>query len=56
MAQVIDVRTRKLADGRVEAMAMTDKSDEDDAPVVARGYGATPEEAIEDARRKAAAL
>jgi hypothetical protein len=48
----IDVRTRKLADERVEALAMTDTEDEDGVPVVVRGYGATPEEAIADARAR----
>lgn len=52
---IIDVRTRKLVDDRVEAVAMTDAENEDGSPVVIRGYGATPDEAIADARAKVAA-
>ena len=56
MAQILDVRTHKLEAGRVEAVAITDREEKDGAPVVVRGYGATPEEAIADAREQAAAL
>jgi hypothetical protein len=52
---IIDVRTRKLSDGRVEAVAITDAEEADGSPVVVRGYGATPEEAIADAKAKASA-
>ncbi len=55
MANILDVRTRKLADDRVEAIAITDKEDGEGAPVVVRGYGPTPEDAIADARRRAEA-
>ncbi len=51
--KLIDVRTRKLDEGKVEAVGITDQEDEDGSPVVVRGYGATPEEAIDDARKKA---
>jgi hypothetical protein len=50
--KIVDVRTRKLADDRVEAVAITDAEDQDGAPVVVRGHGATPEEAIADARAR----
>jgi F420-0:gamma-glutamyl ligase len=55
MAQILDVRTRKLSDELVEAIAITDGEDAEGAPVVIRGYGATPDEAIADARAKAEA-
>ncbi len=51
--KLIDVRTRKLDEGRVEAVGITDQEDEDGSPVVVRGYGATPDEAIADARKRA---
>jgi len=53
MANILDVRTRKLADDRVEAIAITDKEDAEGAPIVVRGYGATPDDAVADARAKA---
>jgi len=53
MAQVVDVRTRKLSDGVVEAVAITDKENADGTPVVVRGLGPTPEAAIADAKKKA---
>ena len=53
--KIIDVRTRKVSDDRVEAVAITDAEEPDGSPVVVRGYGATPEEAIADARTRAAA-
>jgi hypothetical protein len=56
MAQVLDVRTRKLADGRVEALAITDREEPDGSPVVVRGYGDNPEQATADAHANAAAL
>ena len=56
MTQVLDVRTRKLDEGRVEAIAVTDREDAEGAPVVVRGYGTTPDEAIADARAKVEAL
>lgn len=49
---IIDVRTRKLADDRVEAVAITDGEDADGSPIVVRGYGATPDEAIADVRAR----
>ena len=52
---IIDVRTRKLGDDRVEAVAITDAEEPDGSPVVVRGYGPTPEEAIADAKAKAEA-
>jgi hypothetical protein len=52
---IIDVRTRKLADDRVEAVAITDAEEPDGSPVVVRGYGTTPDEAIADAKAKVAA-
>jgi hypothetical protein len=51
--KILDVRTRKLEEGKVEAVALTDREDADGSPVVLRGYGATPDEAIADVRRKA---
>ena len=52
---IIDVRTRKLGDDRVEAVAITDAAEPDGSPVVVRGHGPTPEEAIADAKAKAEA-
>ncbi len=54
MATLIDVRTHKLADGRVEAVGISDQEDKDGDPIVFRGYGQTPDEATEDVRQKAA--
>ena len=51
--KIIDVRTRKLDADKVEALAITDAEEPDGSPVVVRGYGKTPEEAIADARKKA---
>jgi hypothetical protein len=51
---IIDVRTRKLEEGKVEAVAITDREEPDGSPVVLRGYGKTPDEAIADVRKKAA--
>ncbi len=56
MAELIDVRTRKLVDGRVEAIAITDKEDAAGDPLVITAYGATPEEATAAARAQASEL
>jgi len=53
MAKILDVRTRKLSDDVVEAVAITDKEEADGTPVVVRGTGPTPEAAIADAKKKA---
>jgi hypothetical protein len=53
--KIIDVRTRKLEEGKVEAVAITDQEDPDGAPVVLRGYGQTPDDAIADVTRQAEA-
>ena len=55
MAEVVDVRTRKIDEGKVEAIAMLDEEGAEGVPVTVKGYGATPDEAIADARAKAAA-
>lgn len=52
---IIDVRTRKLEEGKVEAVAITDREEADGSPVVLRGYGETPDEAIADVKKKAEA-
>jgi len=52
---IIDVRTRKLEEGKVEAVAITDREEPDGSPVVLRGYGTTPDEAIADVKKKAEA-
>jgi hypothetical protein len=56
MAQILDVRTRKLSDDVVEAVAITDKEEPDGSAVVVRGLGPTPEAAIADAKKKAEAV
>ncbi len=49
---IIDVRTRKLDDDKVEAVAITDAEEADGSPVVVRAYGKTPEEAIAEVKKK----
>ncbi len=56
MATLNDIRTRKLADGRVEAIAISDELDKDGDPIVLRGYGGTPDEATKDVEAQAARL
>lgn len=54
MADILDVRTRKLADGRVQAIAVLDKEDENGDYVTLEAYGDSPETATEAVRELAA--